>query len=135
MLEGWSPVGILSGNDGNETWRGHLGSMGQGRDGLYTVGFGCTTGSETYAPTSAHLLSCTDSFTYQVPHAVFPGPPGQGGLMFYMGNTAKIVSGEGKFKYASGNLNVKGPAIAWPVGDGYAGGWSPEISGKVCGIQ
>jgi hypothetical protein len=69
-------VGILSGNDGSEIWRGHLGNMGQGRDGVYTVGFGCTTGSGTY-PTGAPLLSCTDSFTYQVPHAVFPGPPGQ----------------------------------------------------------
>ena len=133
--------GILSGNDGSETWRGHLGNMGQGSDGLYTVAFGCSPGTSGTYFTGVPLMSCSDSFSYQVPHAVFPGPPGQGGLMFYMGNTAKIVvgMGTGKFKYAFGNLNVKGPAIAWPDTNpsnpiGFLGRWSPEISGQVCGI-
>ena len=59
--------------------------------------------------------------------------------MFYIGNTAKIVPGTGKFKYAFGNLNVKGPAIAWADTDplnliGFLGKWSPELSGQICGI-
>ena len=114
-------LGVLSGNDGNETWRPH---MGAGRAGSYTVCVG--------------YPSCADSFTYEVANAVFPGPPGKNGLMSYYGNTAKIVLGTGKFQSASGNLNVSGPAIAWPDSNspiGFAGKWNPVISGSVCGIQ
>jgi hypothetical protein len=140
VLGGALSNGILSGNDGSETWRGHFGNMGQGRLGLYTVGFNCAPATGGTYFTDIALSVCTDSFTYQVPHAVFPSPPGQGGLMFYMGNTAKIVAGTGKFKSAFGNLNVKGPAIAWQDTDlsnliGWLGRWSPELSGQVCGIQ
>jgi hypothetical protein len=104
--------------------------MGQGRGGSYTVGIGCSQ--------SGGLYVCTDSFTYEVPNAMFPSPPGQG-MMKYIGNTARIVSGTGKFKFASGNLNVAGPAIAWPLTsapDGpWAGNWNGELSGQVCGVQ
>ena len=114
-------VGVLSGNDGDETWRPH---MGAGTGGAYTVCVGYPT--------------CTDSFTYEVPHSVFPIPPGKGGLVPYYGNTAKIVHGTGRFQNASGNLNVNGPAFVWPDSGspfGVSGRWNPAISGKVCGIQ
>jgi hypothetical protein len=113
--------GVLSGNDGNETFRQH---MGAGRGGAYTVCVGYPT--------------CTDSFTYEVPNAVFPIPPGKGGIVPYFGNTAKIVSGTGRFQAASGNLNVSGPAIVWPDSSspfGVSGRWNPAISGRVCGVQ
>lgn len=121
---------VLSGNDGEEIWRQH---MGAGKGGSYTVGVNCSAPS---AP--GGLYFCPDTFTYEVPKAVFPSPPGQAGIMFYMGNTAKIVGGTGKFYGASGNLNVRGPAIAWvdPASSiGFSGRWSPEISGNICGIQ
>jgi hypothetical protein len=116
---------VFSGNDGEETFRSHV---GQGRGGSYTVGVNCNPGL---------FYSCTDTFTYEVPNAVFPSPPGQAGLLFYIGNTAKIVAGTGRFEGASGNLNVRGPAIVWPDSNpfGVSGRWDPEISGDICGIQ
>jgi hypothetical protein len=114
-------LGVVSGNDGDETFRQH---MGEGRGGAYTVCVG--------------YPACTDSFTYEVPHAVFPIPPGKGGIVPYYGNTAKIVHGTGRFQNASGNLNVNGPAFVWPDSGspfGVSGRWNPAISGKVCGIQ
>jgi hypothetical protein len=122
---------ILSGNDGDETWHAHMGS---GKGGVYTVGINCIA---PYQPgNSTQFYSCQHTLTYEVPHAVFPMPPGKAGLMSYSGNTAKIVRGTGKFASASGNLNVRGPAIAWPVSETqFEGRWVPEISGKVCDIQ
>jgi hypothetical protein len=117
------PQGVLSGNDGQDSWHG---AIGIGRGGSYTV---CT-----------NYPVCSDTFTYEVPNAVFPAPPGQGGLMRYIGNTAKIVQGTGRFLSASGNLNITGPAIAWPDNSpnnpiGFLGRWNAELSGKVCGVQ
>lgn len=98
--------------------------MGAGTGGAYTV--------------CVDYPGCENSFTYQVPHAVFPTPPGKGGITPYYGNTAKIVGGKGRFQGASGNLNVNGPAIAWPDSGspiGFSGRWNPVVSGKICGIQ
>ena len=125
-----SGIAILSGNDGVDTWRG---AIGQGRGGSYTVGVNCT------APVNpGSVYACADAFTYQVPNSVFPSPPGKTGLMSYIGNTAKIVGGTGRFQGATGNLNVRGPAVVWddlasPIG--VSGRWNPEISGTICGIQ
>jgi hypothetical protein len=117
------PQGALSGNDGVDTWHK---TVGIGRGGSYTI---CTD-----------YPICSDTFTYEVPNAVFPAPPGQGGLMRYSGNTAKIVQGTGRFQYATGNLNVSGPAIAWPDSNpgnpiGALGRWNASLPGKVCGID
>jgi hypothetical protein len=82
--------------------------------------------------------ACTDSFTYEVSQAVFPSPPGKGGLGRYNGNTAKIIRGTGRFQNASGNLNDTGPYIAWPDGAspiGFSGRWNGEVSGNICGIR
>jgi len=119
-------LGILSGNDGSTT--GH-GVVGQGRGGSYTVGTGCVPGN---------LYACTDSFTYEVSNAVWPGPPGKIGFGHYIGNTATIVRGTGRFQYASGNLNVTGPFIAWEDSNspfGVYGRFNAEMSGNICGIQ
>jgi hypothetical protein len=114
-------LGVLSGNDGNGVWHAHVGS---GKGGAYTVCVGYPT--------------CTDSFTYEVPNAVYPVPPGQAGFMKYSGNTAKIKSGTGRFQSAFGNLNVSGPAVAWEDSAssfGVSGRWNVSLSGKVCGIH
>ena len=113
--------GILSGNDGNTMGHGPI--LGQGRGGSYTI--------------CLQYPGCIDSFTYEVPTAVFQFSPGQLGLVDYTGNTAKIVGGTGKFKGASGNLNVAGPAVVWPDANssiGLAGRWNAELSGKICGM-
>lgn len=122
-LGGGLLFGVFSGNDGVDTWRGPGGAMGQGRGGSYTV---CTD-----------YPACTDSFTYEVPTAMFPGPPGQKGIGFYIGNTASIVGGTGRFATASGSLNVVGPAFAWPDNNefGFSGRWNAELSGQICGID
>ena len=56
--------------------------------------------------------------------------------MRYIGNTARIVTGTGRFAAASGNLNIVGPAIAWPDNNPICalGRWNGQIRGKVCGI-
>ena len=113
--------GVFSGNDGDD---GPSGGIGQGRDGSYTV---CIS-----------YPVCTDSFTYEVPASVFPKPPGQDGLGLYSGNTAKIVSGTGKFAAASGNLNVGGSYLTWRDSGspfGVSGRWNAELSGKICGVD
>jgi hypothetical protein len=130
MLDAQFVPGIFSGNDGTDRWHG---AIGQGKNGSYTVGINCT------APmTRGSVYTCPDTFTYQVPNAVFPIPRGKNGLVIYIGNTAKIVGGTGMLQGATGNLNVRGPAIAWddttsPIG--VSGRWNPEISGDICGIQ
>jgi hypothetical protein len=92
-----------------------------GKGGSYTV---CTD-----------YPTCADSFTYEVPFAVFPAPPNDLGA--YIGYTISIVKGTGKFAGATGNLNVRGPFIAWPDDNpiGASGKWHAEISGSICGIQ
>jgi hypothetical protein len=45
-----------------------------------------------------------------------------------------------KLQYATGNLNVSGPAIAWPDSNPANpicadGRWNASLSGKVCGID
>jgi len=127
MLGGEFLFGVLSGNDGVDLFHG---TIGQGRGGSYTVGVNCT------APVTPDTnYTCTDSFTYEVPNAVFTKPPGFGR---YNGNTARIVGGTGRFQFASGNLNVTGPFIAWPDSNspfGLSGRWNSELSGQVCGVQ
>ena len=129
--------GVVSGNDGQDSCPGPGGDCstshaanGQGRGGSYTVGTDCVPVA------GSPFLSCASTFTYEVPHAVFTMPPG-GGFMGYIGNTAKIVGGTGKYTGASGTLNVRGPAFAWPDTSafGASGRWNPEITGNICGVQ
>jgi hypothetical protein len=114
-------VGVTSGNDGDEKWHG---ANGQGRVGSYTV--------------CADYPDCRDTFTYLAKNSVFTSPPGKNGIGRYVGNSATIVGGTGKFQYASGNLNVAGPFIVWPDTTSpfsFSGRWNGEISGTICGIQ
>ena len=116
--------GVLSGNDGP---RSPHPAIGQARGGFYTVGLDCTVEGGT--------ASCKDTFTYEVPTSVFTPPPGFGQ---YIGNTARIVRGTGRFEFASGNLNVRGPFVAWPDANspfGLSGRWNPELTGHICGVH
>jgi hypothetical protein len=117
-------AGILSGNDGEKSANGNI---GQGLRGTYTVGFNCTgVPGGTY--------TCADTFTYEVPIAVWNRPPGFGR---YVGSTAKIVAGTGRFLSASGYLTVYGVFGGWPDAAsriGSSGRWNPEISGQICGV-
>jgi hypothetical protein len=124
-LEGEVLLGIVSGNDGEETWRG---AIGQGRGGTYTIGFGCA--GDPYV--------CTDTLTFEVPNSVFPIPPSMIGLGRYNGNTARIVGGTGRFESASGNLDFTGTFIVWPDPNspiGVSGRFNAELSGNICGVQ
>jgi hypothetical protein len=117
-------VGVLSGNDGEKSANGNI---GQGLRGSYTVGFNCTELGGIY--------TCADTFTYEVPIAVWTRPPGFGR---YVGSTARIVAGTGRFQSASGYLTVYGIFGGWPDAAsriGMSGRWNPEISGQVCGVQ
>lgn len=117
-------LGAFSGNDGDDTWLGLNGLMGQGRSGSYTVCVG--------------YPACADTLTYDVSMAVFPTPPGQKGLGSYSGNSARITGGTGRFATATGNLNVTGPYIAWTDNGspfGVSGRWNAQLSGQICGIQ
>jgi len=57
--------------------------------------------------------------------------------MDYIGYGVKIVKGSGKFAGASGNPEVRGPAVAWPDDNPieWAGRWTAQISGAICGMQ
>ncbi len=120
-------IGIMSGNDGGASQHG-------GREGLYQV-YLCTPtlpGALDFPP------ACPDSFTYEVANSVFGFVPGKVGLGDYKGNTAKIISGTGRFSGASGNLNVAGPYLLWPDSAspwGIYGRWNGELSGSICGVQ
>lgn len=116
--------GVLSGNDGAKSQDPDIGIA---RGGQYTVGVGCTT--------KDGVLSCTDTFTYEVPVAVYTRPPGFG---HYTGDSAKIVRGTGRFQAATGNLNISGAFIAWPdpaSPRGASGRWNAKIIGQLCGVQ
>ena len=118
-------IGVLSGNDGEKS---SSGSIGQGLKGAYIVGFNCTG-------EPGGIYTCADTFTYEVPIAVWNKPPGFGR---YVGSTAKIVAGTGRFRSASGYLTVYGTFAGWPDPAsrlGLSGRWNPEISGQICGVQ
>ncbi len=123
-----SDMAVFSGNDGSPVFRQHV---GQGKGGSYTIGLHCTAPSVPLAP-----YTCTDTLSFEVPTAIFTNPPGPSGFRGYIGNTAKIAGGTGIFAGASGNLSVRGPAVAWPDTNpfGASGRWNPEISGHICGI-
>lgn len=126
-LGGEPLIGIMSGNDGS-------GSQHGARGGHYTV-YLCspdTPGALDYPP------ACPDSFTYEIANSVFGFAPGKVGLGDYNGNTAKIISGTGRFLGASGNLNAAGPYILWPDSNSIFGvdaRWNGEFGGKICSIQ
>ena len=117
--------GLMSGHDGV---RESNASIGQKRDGSYMVGFNCQLGADG-------KYTCQHTFTYEVANAVYTQPPGFGR---YSGNAAKIVSGTGRFRFATGNLNINGPFIAWPDATSplkASGRWNPELSGFICGVE
>lgn len=116
-------LGIMSGNDGVVVRHG---SIGEGSDGSYTIGFNCTSGP---------LYSCTDTMTVAVPNSVFPTPPPVFGD--FHANTARVAGGTGRFEFASGNLNFGGPFIVWAVAGTppFNGRFNAELSGDICGIE
>lgn len=121
-------VGGMSGNDGGEFQHG-------GRGGQYQV-YLCST---DLLPDALVLPpACSDSFTYEVATSVFGFAPGKVGLGDYKGNTARIISGSGRFLGASGNLNVAGPFIVYSDSTspwGISGRWNGEFSGEICGVR
>ena len=126
-LGGEPLLGGISGNDGGESQHG-------GRGGLYQV-YLCSPdlpGAFSFPP------ACQDSFTYGVANSVFGFAPGKVGLGEYKGNTAKIISGTGRFQGVSGHLNVAGPYILWNDSSsvfGVSGRWNGEFNGSICGIH
>jgi hypothetical protein len=120
-------IGIMSGGGGGAWQRGARGER-------YTV-YLCnvdTPGALEFPP------ACPDSITYEVPTSVFGFSPGKTGLGYYTGNTARIISGTGRFLGASGNLNTAGPYILWPDSSsrfGVDARWNAEFSGRICGIR
>jgi hypothetical protein len=120
-------IGGMSGNDGDESQHG-------ARGGRFRVDL-CP--APPFGP-PIFPLTCHDTFTYEVANSVFGFVPGKVGLGAYKGNTAKIISGTGRFSGASGNLNVAGPYILWSDSASpffVSGRWDGEISGNVCGVQ
>ena len=120
-------IGGLSGNDGGETQHGARG----GRYQAYLC-------NPTLSDVLLYPPKCNDSITWEVANAVFGFVPGKVGLGAYKGNSAKLVSGTGRFLGASGNLNVAGPYILWadPKSPwGIYGRWNGELSGNICGVQ
>jgi hypothetical protein len=121
-------VGGMSGNDGS-------GSQHGAKGGQYQV-YLCST--ELLPANFTLPPACQDSFTFQVANSVFGFTPGKVGLGDYKGNTAKIISGTGRFAGASGNLNIAGPYILWSDSAspfGVSGRWNSELSGSICGIR
>jgi hypothetical protein len=112
---------VLTGNDGQDYWHK---VNGIGKGGLFVM--------------CLQYPTCTDTFTYEVSNAAFALPPGKLGTGQYIGNSAKIIGGTGRFASASGNLNVSGPWLTWPDENspfGASGRFNATISGRVCGIQ
>jgi hypothetical protein len=111
-------LGIVSGNDGNTRGQG---VAGMGDNGSYTFVFG----------------GGVDSFKVEIPHAVWPFPPGKIGVGYYRGN-GKILQGTGRFYNASGVLDWSGPAVVWPDANspfGIYGRFNAEVRGSICGVQ
>jgi hypothetical protein len=94
MLGGQLLQGIFSG--GGEVSQSH-GVNTVGKDGFYKFVFG------------------TDSLTIQFTHAVWPFPPGKGGIGEYKGE-GRIAEGTGRFANAWGNVAWSGPFIVWVEG-------------------
>ena len=122
-------VGGISGNDRDASQHG-------ARGGRYQV-YLCPT---SLLPNNIHYppAACPDSFTYEVANSVFGFVPGKVGLGAYKGNSAKIVSGTGRFQGASGNLNLAGPYILFsdPTSPwGISGRWNGEFSGTIYGAR
>ena len=123
-LDGDVLFGVISGHDGELTFRG---ATGHGSGGAYTIGF-CDSDDPS---------DCANTFTFEVPNPVFQSPPGMIGLGHYNGNTARIIGGTGIFESASGNLNFTGPFFVWPDPSPpvFAGRFNAELSGNICGVQ
>jgi hypothetical protein len=111
--------GAVSGNDGDVSVNG---AIATGRRGSYRVCF--------------PFPDCTDSFTYVVPSAVSPAPDGRVVFGEYTADVAIVTEGTGRFRSASGNLNVRGPFMVWTLDEGktWLGRWNGEISGTLCGL-
>jgi hypothetical protein len=118
-LNGEVLSGPMNGNDGAPAQHG-------GRGGVYKA-YLCPKG-----------LPCADSITYEVPNSVFGFAPGKVGLGEYKGNSARIISGTGRFEGATGNLNSGGPYVLWEDATspfGVRGRWNGELAGSLCGVR
>ncbi len=106
--------GIFSG--GGEEAQSH-GVNAVGKDGFYKFVFGVA-----------------DSLTIQFTHAVWPFPPGKGGIGEYKGE-GRIVEGTGRFANAWGNVTWSAPFIMWVEGQNLYARANGFIKGSVCGFQ
>lgn len=117
-------LGLISGEDGQVVRKPNL---GHGSDGLYIIGFNCTTGSPNW--------TCTDTINVRVPNSVFGGTA----PIFdqFQANSAYFDGGTGRFANATGNTNFRGPYIVWPTGGmpPFNGRFNPEFFGQICGVD
>jgi hypothetical protein len=107
--------------------RGNVDMLGT-RDGEYTV---CLTSKAEWGGPN----DCSDSFTIKVPQAVVIWPAGK--LLGSYKAIWNIVKGTGRFKFASGQLEVPGTFILWNDANsrfGVSGRWNGEFSGRICGV-
>ena len=124
-LDGEFLQGGLSGNDGTEYPHGPVSIF---KDGEYTV---CLTSKAEWGGPN----DCSDSFTFKVPQAFVIWPAGK--LLGSYKATWNIVKGTGRFKFASGQLEVAGPFILWNDANsrfGVSGRWNGEFNGRICGV-
>lgn len=109
-------VGLFSGNDGNVSWQGWV---GMGKGGSYKFQFGDG-----------------NTFTAVATQATFPNPPGKFPAGGVYQAAWKIAAGEGRFRYASGNLFTKGPYLVWDLDKPQPlGRFNAEITGNICGVE
>lgn len=129
------PIDIETDTWGGDFW-GNLGS--EFLSGYFSGNDGDAAGhGVSNTATNGHyvFVSGTDSFTIEVAHAVFNFPIGKAGFGQYKGH-ATIVSGTGRFQYASGSIDWEGPFVVWsPDGTHFYGRFNPTITGTLCGVQ
>jgi hypothetical protein len=106
-------LGLTSGNDGTQSIPGTT-IISKGGSYKYDFGGGNTFTAE--ANTSPAQL---------LPHGPFFGK---------FRNSQRITEGEGRFQYASGNLELSGPFIIYSFAPLH-GRFNGEVSGNICGVQ
>jgi len=125
-LDGEFLQGGLSGSDGTEYPHGPVSIF---RDGEYTV---CLTSKTEWGGPN----DCSDSFTVKVPQAVVIWPAGK--LLGSYKATWNIVKGTGRFKFASGQLELAALFILWNDANSpfrVSGRGNGEFNGRICGVR